>query len=267
MKTDLRNLTLDEMKAWVLSKDQPKFRGEQLFEWVSKGTRDFREMRNLPESFRNVLMDTSSLDSLTLLRSQQSKMDGTQKFLFAVEGGDAVETVFMRYRYGNSLCISSQAGCRMGCAFCASGMKGLSRNLTAGELFSQVIDAEKETGMTVSHIVLMGTGEPFDNYEEVSKFLRIIRDPAGRGMSSRNITVSTCGLIPCIQRFSEDFPEVNLAISLHAPNQEIRSRIMPVSKKYSFGKLLGACRRYTEATHRRVTFEYALIKDVNDRDR
>ena len=262
---DLRNLTCEEMEELAVSAGQKAFRGRQLFAWVQKGICDFREMTNLPGVFLRFLEENCRLDSLRLLRRQISAKDGTQKFLSEVPGGDAVETVFMRYHYGNSVCVSSQAGCRMGCAFCASGINGLSRDLAAGEILSQLMNAERETGEAVGHLVLMGTGEPFDNYEEVAKALTILHDPRGRGMSWRNITVSTCGLIPGIRRFAEEFPQVNLAVSLHAPDDEVRRKIMPVSRSYPYEELLAACRAYTDATHRRITFEYALIRDVNDR--
>ena len=178
--------------------------------------------------------------------------------------GVSVEAVFMKYKYGNSICISSQAGCRMGCVFCASGMNGLERDLTAGEMYGEVLAVERETGEKISHIVVMGTGEPFDNYVNLSKFIRIINHPKGRNLGMRNITVSTCGLIPVIDRFGDDFPQVNLAISLHAADSSERSEIMPVNRAYPLDELIEACRRYTEKTGRRITFEYTLIRGVND---
>jgi 23S rRNA (adenine2503-C2)-methyltransferase len=181
-----------------------------------------------------------------------------------MKDGKAVEAVFMKYKYGNSVCISSQAGRRMGCAFCASGMNGLERDLTAGEMYGEILAMEKATGEKISHLVVMGTGEPFDNYENLSKFIRIMNDPSGKNLGMRNITVSTCGLIPVIDRFGDDFPQVNLAISLHAADSEERSEIMPVNRAYPLADLIEACRRYTEKTGRRITFEYTLIHGVND---
>ncbi|MGI6211225.1 MAG: 23S rRNA (adenine(2503)-C(2))-methyltransferase RlmN [Anaerovoracaceae bacterium] len=264
LKKDLRNMTPEELEELALSMGQKKYRGVQLLEWIYKGTTDFREMKNLPGIFLSDLERECTLGSLTVLRCQISKKDGTRKYLFGLPDGNAVESVFMKYRYGNSVCISSQAGCRMGCAFCASGIDGLVRGLTAGEMVSQVLDVARETGEPVRHVVVMGTGEPFDNYDELARFLRILHAERGAGFSWRNITVSTCGLIPGIRRFSKEFPEVGLAVSLHAPSDEIRRRIMPVANAYPIGDLLEACRDYTEKTHRRITFEYALIRGVND---
>ena len=233
---ELRNLTFEEMETLAAEAGQKKFRGRQLYEWIYKGKTDFREMKNLPEVFIRGMEDEWRIDSLELLRIQKSKTDGTQKFLFGLGDGEAVESVFMKYKYGNSVCVSSQAGCRMNCSFCASGIRGLKRGLSPGEIVSQVLDVERETGETVNHIM-------------------------------RRITVSTCGLIPGIRRFTEDFPQVNLAISLHAPSDELRSRLMPVNRSYHLDELIRACREYTEKTKRRVTFEYALIRGINDSDR
>lgn len=264
---ELRNLTFEEMETLAAEAGQKKFRGRQLYEWIYKGKTDFREMKNLPEVFIRGMEDEWRIDSLELLRIQKSKTDGTQKFLFGLGDGEAVESVFMKYKYGNSVCVSSQAGCRMNCSFCASGIRGLKRGLSPGEIVSQVLDVERETGETVNHIVMMGTGEPFDNYENVARFIRLMNDRRGRNLSMRRITVSTCGLIPGIRRFTEDFPQVNLAISLHAPSDELRSRLMPVNRSYHLDELIRACREYTEKTKRRVTFEYALIRGINDSDR
>lgn len=263
---DLRSCTEAELKALVRDAGQPAFRGSQLFNWIYKGKQDFREMHNLPDVFVRWLEENCELDSLTLLEHQRSKADGTEKLLYGLADGNAVETVFMKYKYGNTVCVSSQAGCRMHCAFCASGINGLVRNLTAGEIVSQLLDTERETGQAINHIVVMGTGEPFDNYEEVSRFINILHEKNGRNMSSRNITVSTCGLVPMIERFSEDFPQVNLAVSLHAPTNELRDALMPVNHRWKLEELIPACRAYTEKTGRRITFEYALIRGKNDTD-
>lgn len=264
---DLRNLALDELQNLVEAMGQSKFRAKQIYNWIYKGTRSFREMRNLPEAFLSKLERKCRLGTLKLEKKQVSKEDGTQKFLFALEDGHKIESVFMKYKYGNSVCISSQAGCRMGCKFCASGTLGLARNLTAGELISQVMDIEEITGENVSRIVVMGTGEPFDNYENFSKFLKIMNDPNGRNTGMRHFTVSTCGLAPVIERFAKDFPQVNLAISLHAVNDDKRSAIMPINNKYKLSRLMKEAVKYTEITHRRITFEFALIKGVNDDDK
>ena len=235
---------------------EPKFRAKQIFAWLYKGISDFDEMNNLPLSLRKKLWEEGlSPGTMEPEQVQVSKLDGTRKYLFRLGDGNAVESVFMRYKYGNTVCVSSQAGCRMSCRFCASGIDGLCRNLTAGEIAEQIIAAERDTGERVNHVVVMGTGEPFDNYENLSRFIKIINDKAGKNLGMRNITVSTCGLVPMIGQFAKDFPQVNLAISLHAPNDEIRSGMMPVNGKYPLKELIGACRRYTETTSRRITFE------------
>lgn len=264
---DLRGLTLSETEEIVRAEGEPRFRGKQLFQWVSRGVTDFGEMRNLPKTLRQNLAEKYRIDSLRVIRDLQSRSDGTRKFLFALEDGNAVESVFMKYSYGNTVCVSSQAGCRMGCAFCASGIDGLRRNLTAGEMISQILDIERVTGEKVSRTVIMGTGEPFDNYDELAKFIRVMNDADGRNMGMRNFTVSTCGLVPEMLRFAGDFPQVNLAVSLHAPTDEQRSRIMPVNRRYPLRELMEAAEKYETVTSRRVTFEYALIRGVNDRDR
>lgn len=265
-KADIRNLTMEDMEKMAVSIGQKAFRGRQLYQWVNKGITDFREMKNLPEVFIRLLMSSFRGDSLQVLRREVSALDGTQKFLFGLSDGNAVESVFMKYHYGNSVCISSQAGCRMGCAFCASGINGLVRNLTAGEMLSQVIDVSAELKKPVNHIVIMGTGEPFDNYPEVSRFLHMVHQKEGLNMGARNITVSTCGILPGIWKFSEEFPQVNLAVSLHSPTHAQREKLMPVERAYPLSELMETCKTYTKRTKRRITFEYALIRGFNDRD-
>lgn len=273
---NLRDFNEKELKEYFKTIGEPGFRGSQVFEWLMKGVSSFSEMTNLSKPLREKLEALEnageiSLGNVQILRKQQSKEDGTVKYLFglaAAEGEEsvAVESVFMKYKYGNSICVSSQAGCRMGCAFCASTIGGLSRNLTPGEILMQVIAAQADSGEKINHIVIMGTGEPFDNYENIVKFIRLVHDEKGLGLSMRNITVSTCGLVPRIADFARDLPAVNLAISLHAPNAELRSRLMPVNKRYPLPELLAACREYVQATNRRITFEYALIAGTNDTD-
>lgn len=265
-RVNLKDLTQKEMEALFAEWGVPPFRARQIFGWLAKGVSDWDGMRNVPEKLKKELSERAYIGSLSLL-DQQRAADGTRKFLFGVEGGDAIETVFMKYRYGASLCISSQVGCRMGCRFCASTKKGLVRGLSAGEMIDQVLAASRETGKRISHVVVMGIGEPFDNYENLSRFLRIIHDPAGLGLSYRNITVSTCGLVGGIKAFGRDFPQVNLAVSLHAPNDRIRRSIMPVAERWDMKTLLDACREHAVKTGRRVTFEYAMIEGVNDSDR
>ena len=263
-KKNILNYSIDELEAIVLSLGEKKFRAKQIFSWLSKFVQSFDEMSNLPEGFRKALAEKYYIALPEVIVKQESDNDGTIKCLYEFSDGARVESVFMKYSYGNSICISSQVGCRMGCKFCASTINGLERNLTAGEMLAEVYRMCILTGEKISHIVIMGMGEPFDNYKEVSKFLNLIHSPEGYDLSMRNITVSTCGIIPVIKHFQEDFPQVNLAISLHAPNQEIRNKIMPISNKYGYDELLKACKEYTEATKRRITFEYSMIDGVND---
>lgn len=270
--TDLEYMDLENFVTKNL--EEPKFRAKQIFGWIYGGmTKDgslrlgaesFDDMNNLPKSLRDKLNENATLVQPIVLKEQVSKLDGTRKFLFGLADGNAIESVFMKYKFGNSICVSSQAGCRMGCKFCASTIGGLRRNLSPGEIVGQILAAQRQTGERISHVVVMGTGEPFDNYENLSKFICIANDPAGLNIGMRNITVSTCGLVPRIGQFAEDFPQVNLAISLHAVNNDMRDAIMPVNKAYPMEELLDACRTYTEKTARRITFEYTLVKGVND---
>ena len=270
--TDLEYMDLENFVTKNL--EEPKFRAKQIFGWIYGGmTKDgslrlgaesFDDMNNLPKSLRDKLNENATLVQPIVLKEQVSKLDGTRKFLFGLADGNAIESVFMKYKFGNSICVSSQAGCRMGCKFCASTIGGLRRNLSPGEIAGQILAAQRQTGERISHVVVMGTGEPFDNYENLSKFICIVNDPAGLNIGMRNITVSTCGLVPRIGQFAEDFPQVNLAISLHAVNNDMRDAIMPVNKAYPMEELLEACRTYTEKTARRITFEYTLVKGVND---
>lgn len=272
---NLTDLEYGELERFVTETlKEPKFRAKQIFSWIyggpakdgsfRAGAESFEEMTNLPKTLREKLKAQAALTNPEVLRMQVSKLDGTRKFLFRLGDGNAIESVFMQYKFGNSICVSSQAGCRMGCRFCASTIGGLKRNLTPGEMAGQILAAQRSTKQRISHVVVMGTGEPFDNYENLSAFIRIINDPGGLNIGMRHITVSTCGLVPVIPRFAEDFPQVNLAISLHAVSNEMRDAIMPVNKAYPMEELLEACRRYTEKTARRITFEYTLVKDVND---
>ncbi|MDO4869439.1 MAG: 23S rRNA (adenine(2503)-C(2))-methyltransferase RlmN [Bacillota bacterium] len=270
---NLLGLTMDELKAFATEMGEKPFRGKQLFVWINRGAGSFQEMTDLPKSFREKLEETAYIGLPQLLDMQVDKADGTRKFLWGFPGPDGepdeeatVESVFMKYKYGNSLCVSSQIGCRMGCGFCASALGGFVRNLTSGEMLGQVLAAERETKQTINHIVVMGMGEPFDNYDALSGFLKLLHDPAGKNMSYRNMTVSTSGLVPGIRKFAADFPQAGLAISLHRLTDEGRSAIMPVNRRYPLTELLGAAREYTQATGRRITFEYALIRGENDSD-
>lgn len=266
MKTDIKSLTPQELGAFLELLGEKKYRAAQIFEWLYKGVYDFDEMTNLSFSLREKLKQESFIEKLSIEKQQISEKDGTRKYLFGLRSGNAIESVFMKYKYGNTVCISSQAGCRMNCAFCASAALGFSHDLTAAEMVDQVIAIEKETGERISNIVVMGTGEPFDNYGTLSRFIELVHAKEGLNISLRSITVSTCGIIPRMEEFAEDFPQVNLAVSLHAPNDKIRDTLIPINKRYPMKPLLEACRSHTEKTGRRITFEYALIKDVNDKE-
>jgi len=261
----IKDLTSEELKGFVCTLGEKPFRAKQIYEWMYKGAGSFAEMTNLSKELRNKLSESASLFTLSIADFIESKEDETCKFLFETEDNEIIEAVFMKYKYGNSICISSQAGCKMGCIFCASGMNGLSRDLTPGEMADQFIMAQHVTGQKIRHVVIMGIGEPFENYDNIKKFIENLSRPEGLGLSRRNITVSTCGIIPYIERFAEDLPQVNLAISLHAPNDNIRDELMPINSKYRLSDLIQASREYVEKTGRRVSFEYVLIKGINDR--
>ncbi len=260
----LKSLSFAELESYIVSLGEPKFRAKQVFEWMFKGVRSFDEMNNIPKTLKEKLKEGADLEAAKILKVQTSRKDGTRKYLFELNDGQCIESVLMRYSYGNTVCISSQAGCRMACSFCASCLGGLGRNLTAGEISDQVLAVSADIGQKVDNIVVMGVGEPFDNYENLSAFLENITDSRGFGLSRRSITVSTCGLVPKIKQFAEDYPQVTLAISLHAPNDTLRSELMPVNRKYGLDNLLSACREYISVTNKRITFEYILLKGVND---
>lgn len=265
MKLDIKSMTIAELSQMLEESGEKKYRASQIFEWVSKGVAGFDEMTNLSKSLREKLEETAYIERLEIEKLQVSSKDGTRKYLFRLRSGNAIESVFLKYHHGNTVCISSQAGCNMGCSFCASAIGGKADDLTPAEMLDQVLAIQKDTGERISNVVVMGIGEPFDNYENLSVFLKLIHTEEGLNMSYRSITVSTCGLVPKIEAFGKDFPQVNLAISLHAPNNEIRNGLMPINKKYSIEGLLAACRKHTALTGRRVSFEYALIKGVNDK--
>lgn len=260
MKEDILGLLPNELEDFVVSNGQQRFRAKQIFSWLYKDIESFRDMTNVPKALISILEDNFKIGSLKLVARQVSKLDGTQKFLFELEDGNQIESVFMKYKYGNTVCISTQAGCRMGCKFCASGLLGLSRNLIASEILSQVIDISRLTGEKISNIVLMGTGEPLDNYVNVSKFLRIIHQPDGYNLSMRSITISTCGLVEKFDMLSNDFPQINLAISLHSATDKKRNQIMPINKKFPISSVIDKAREYVKKTGRRISFEYTLAK-------
>ncbi len=260
---DFKDLTRKERSEALAALGEKPFREKQIFRWICAGAENFGEMTDLPAALREKLAERCSFERGKVELCQTSQ-DGTSKFLISFPDGEKAETVFMSYEYGNSLCVSTQVGCNMGCVFCASGIGGKVRDLKAWEMLEQYLLCAAHTGKPINHIVLMGMGEPFDNYSQVSAFLNDIHDPKGVGLSFRNITLSTCGLVPYIQRFAEEFPQANLAVSLHAATQEEREKIMPVAKAYPLSELIPACRQHAEATGRRITFEYALIRGKND---
>jgi 23S rRNA (adenine2503-C2)-methyltransferase len=264
IEQDIKSMYLPELTQFVKSHGYPAFRAKQLFEWMHKkhvGSVD--EMTNLPKNMREEFL-AGKITFITEETRQESKQDGTIKFLFKLFDGQMIETVFMRYSYGNSVCISSQAGCRMGCKFCASTIGGLYRNLTASEMLEQIYAVMRITGERISNIVVMGTGEPLDNYDNLLRFIRIISDEQGYNISQRNITVSSCGIVPRIRQLADEKLTITFALSLHATMDEERKSLMPIANSYGLEETLDACRYYFEKTGRRVTFEYSMVKGVND---
>ncbi|MBP5187242.1 MAG: 23S rRNA (adenine(2503)-C(2))-methyltransferase RlmN [Clostridiales bacterium] len=258
------DLNLSDWEAYMKEKSYPKFRASQIFSWYSKGVLDMTKMSNVPQEIKNAVREDFITDSMSIEKHLVSEIDGTQKFVFRLYDGHCVETVLMRYKTGLSICISSQAGCKMGCRFCASAHAGFGRSLTRGEMLGQVLLAGSFAGERIHSVVVMGIGEPFDNYDELIGFLRLANDEKGLNLGARHITVSTCGLVPQMIQFSLIDMQVNLSVSLHAPNDELRKSIMPIANKYSLSELLGACREYEKNTNRRITFEYSLFDGVND---
>ena len=261
---NLRSMTQEELAALLKQMGQPAFRAKQVYIWLHKGVRSYEEMTNLPKALRDALAQQYPLCPPTVVRKQESKLDGTIKYLWQLSDGNCVETVLMRYHYGNTVCISTEVGCKMGCAFCASTLGGLVRKLEPFEMLDQVLFTQVDSGLPVSHIVLMGIGEPLDNLPNVLRFLELVNSADGMNISMRHISLSTCGLVPKIDELAKHKLQLSLAISLHGSNDAIRDRIMPVNKAYSMDVLLDACRRYYAATSRRIHFEYAMIRDVND---
>lgn len=263
--TDIKSQTLEELKKTVEALGEKPFRAKQLYEWMHvKLAESYEEMTNLPKTFREKLRGSCTLTTLTALEIQTSQIDGTQKYLFALHDGNVVESVLMRYKHGNSVCISSQVGCKMGCRFCASTIGGWNRNLTPAEMLEQIYRIQKNSGERVSNVVVMGTGEPLDNYDTLLRFIHMISDENGLHISQRNLTVSTCGIVPKMEALAEEKLQITLALSLHASSQEKREALMPIAKKYTITQVLDACRNYYEKTGRRITFEYALVGGEND---
>ena len=260
----LKSMTLPEMTACLKEMGQPAFRAKQVYSWLHKAVGSYEEMTNVPQSLREKLQQAHPLFAPKVVRKQESKLDGTIKYLWQLADGNCVETVLMRYRYGNTGCISTEVGCLMGCAFCASTLGGLVRRLEPYEMLDQVMFTQADSGLTVSHIVLMGIGEPLDNFDNVMRFLELVNSEEGMNISMRHISLSTCGLVPKIDQLAQKKLQISLAISLHGPNNEKRSRVMPVNKAYPIEELLEACRRYYDVTGRRIHFEYAMIDGLND---
>ena len=260
----IKSMTQAEIGAVLKELGQPAFRAKQVFSWLHKGVAGYDEMTNLPQSLRSVLAERYPIYTPKVLRKQESQKDGTVKYLWQLEDGNCVETVLMRYHYGNSVCISTEVGCKMGCAFCASTLGGFIRQLQPHEMLDQVLFTQLDSGLPISHIVLMGIGEPLDNYDNVLRFLTLVNDPEGMNISMRHISLSTCGLVPMIDTLAQEQLQITLSVSLHAPSDQVRNTIMPVNKAYPTQQLLDACRRYYQKTGRRISFEYAMINGVND---
>ena len=261
---NLKSMTLEEMTQLFKDWGQPGFRAGQVYTWLHKGIRSYEEMTNVPKGLRDRLAEEYPLIVPQVVRKQESQRDGTIKYLWQLSDGNCVETVLMRYHYGNTVCISTEVGCRMGCAFCASTLGGLVRRLEPYEMLNQVLFTQVDSGLPISHIVLMGIGEPLDNFDNVMRFLELVNSPKGMNISMRHISLSTCGLVPRIDDLAKRKLQLTLSVSLHAPNDVTRNKIMPVNKAYPSEELLAACRRYYEATSRRISFEYAMIDGMND---
>ena len=264
MSKNLKSMTQSEIGAVLKELGQPGFRAKQIFTWLHSGVRSYDEMTNLPKTLRSLLEQQYPICAPQVVRKQESKRDGTIKYLWQLSDGNCVETVLMRYHYGNTVCISTEVGCPMGCAFCASTLGGLVRRLEPFEMLDQVLFTQIESGLPISHIVLMGIGEPLDNFDNVMRFLELVNSPEGMNISMRHISLSTCGLVPKIDELAKRKLQLTLSVSLHAPNDNLRNTIMPVNKAYPTEELIAACRRYYEATNRRISFEYAMIDGVND---
>ena len=264
---DIKSYNLKELEADFKAINLPKFRAKQVYEWLHKKlVIDFDSMSNLSKDLREKLKEDYFITGIETELVQTSKLDGTKKYLFKLSDGNFVESVLMRYHHGNSVCISSQVGCRMGCRFCASTLDGLTRNLLPSEMLDEIYQIQKETGERVHNIVLMGTGEPMDNYDNVVRFLHMVTDPEGLNISQRNITVSTCGIVENMRKLADEKFQITLALSLHSVTDEKRRELMPIANKYSIEEIMQACEYYFEKTGRRITFEYSLVRDVNDRD-
>lgn len=264
---DIKSLTMDLLKDALQEMGEKPFRAKQLYDWMHvKLAADYEEMTNISANLKEKCREKCYYTKLQLVQVQESKLDGTRKFLFGLRDGNVVESVWMKYKHGNSVCISSQVGCRMGCRFCASTLDGLERNLTASEMLEQIYAITRYTGERVSNVVVMGTGEPMDNYDNLLRFLKLLTDENGLNISQRNVTVSTCGLVPNMRRLAQEKLQITLALSLHATTDEKRRALMPIANRYSIAELMEVCDYYFQQTGRRITFEYSLVGGVNDTD-
>jgi len=264
-KTNIKDLNVEDIEKIIDDITQEKFRAKQIFTWIYRGVTGFDQMTDIPIALRNKLSDILSIYSLEV-KDVQKSTEGTRKYLFGLEDGNAIESVLMKYKYGYSACISTQVGCKMGCRFCASMRCGVVRNLTAGEIVDQVLSIQRETGDRVSKIVFMGIGEPLENYDNVIKAIKLLNNPIGLNIGMRNISISTCGLAPEIKKLAKERLPITLSISLHAPNDIIRNKLMPINIKYPIKQLLEACKDYNKVTKRKLYFEYVMINNVNDRE-
>lgn len=266
-KTDIKSLTLDELKAEMEKIGEKAFKAKQIYSWLHKrGAERFDEMTDISKKLRENLENSYDIYNCSIEKKLVSMYDNTVKYLFRLHDGELIESVVMKYKYGYTICVSSQVGCKMGCKFCASGIAGFVRNLSASEILSQIYTAQRDLDIRISHIVMMGVGEPLDNFDNVTKFLSMISDENGLNIGMRNISLSTCGVVTGIYKLLEKKLQLTLSVSLHAPNDEIRSRTMPVNDRWNINELLKACRDYTRETSRRISFEYAMIDGVNDSD-
>ncbi len=263
-KIDVKSLYLEELEALLKEMGEPKFRAAQIFKWLHSGATSFEEMTNLSKALREKLEEKCYIANVEIVRRLESRLDGTVKYLYRLFDGQLIESVLMKYNHGYTVCISTQVGCRMGCSFCASGINGLARNLTASEMIAQLLFAQKDNGIRVSNVVMMGMGEPLDNFENSVRFLKLVSHEKGMNIGLRHISLSTSGVVSGILKLAEYKFPITLSISLHAPSDEIRDKIMRVNKKWNVGALLDACKKYQSATGRRISFEYALMSGVND---
>lgn len=263
---EIKSLSREELSAFLAQLGEPKFRAKQVFQWLHRGVESFDEMTNLSKSLRETLKETCVLTVPQVEQKQVSKLDGTIKYLWRLGDGNCIESVLMHYKHGNTICVSSEVGCAMGCAFCASTLGGIVRKLTPAEILDQVLFVQKDSGQLISNIVMMGIGEPLDNFDNVMRFLELVNDPDGVNIGMRHISLSTCGLVDQIDRLADKDLQLTLSVSLHAPDDETRSRLMPVNRAVGVERLMASCRRYFEKTGRRISYEYAMVDGVNDSD-